>query len=54
VTQQNTASAEQTAAASAELRNQAANLNALVRHFQLQTHAAAAQLEYHTEQKYLE
>jgi len=54
VTQQNTASAEETAAASAELRNQAANLNALVQHFQLQTRTAVAQLEYHTEQKFLE
>lgn len=52
VTQQNTASAEQTAAASAELRNQAANLNALVQHFQLQTRAQVAQLEYNDESEY--
>lgn len=49
VTQQNTASAEQTAAASAELRNQAASLNALVQHFQLQARAQVAQLEYYDE-----
>ncbi|MFO7830394.1 MAG: methyl-accepting chemotaxis protein, partial [Desulfuromonadaceae bacterium] len=48
VTQKNTASAEETAAASAELRNQAANLSALVQHFQIQAnpHAKVAQLEY--------
>jgi len=46
VTQQNTASAEETAAASAELRNQAANLKGLVQHFQLQSRVEVAQLEY--------